>query len=309
VTDRSDDRPLVWVPFSAEELGPVPEELEVATVDLTRDVPDTVDRVRFLVPEYGFEFGVFDLLGRMPRLEVVQVQFAGVESVRGKVPEGVTLCNGRGVHDASTAELALTLTLASLRGIPGYTRLQDQQRWERSWRPALADRTVLVVGHGSIGQAIEERLRPFEANVVPVARTARPGVRGVEELPELLPDADVVILILPLTEDSRGLFDAEMIARMRPGALLVNVARGAVVDTDALVAACQEGRIGAALDVVDPEPLPPGHPLWTTPGVLLTPHVGGASSAIRPRALRLVREQLRRYAAGEPLLNVVSGAY
>ncbi len=265
--------------------------------------------VRFLVVPYGFNFAIFDLLQQMISLEVVQVQFAGVEMLSGRVPDGVMLCNGRHIHDTSTAELALTLTLASLRGIPGYVREQDRQVWDRTWHPALADRRVLVIGAGAIGTAIRARLEPFEAEVVMVARTGRDDVHGIDELPTLLPTADVVILILPLTEESAGLFDAELIGRMKPGSLLVNVARGGIVDTDALVAACASGEITAAIDVVDPEPLPAGHPLWSTPGVLITPHVGGTSSAMRPRALKLVREQLRRYTAGEPLLNVVEGAY
>ncbi len=185
-------------------------------------------------------------------------------------------------------------------------RAQDRHEWAFQWLPALADKRVLLVGHGAIGAAIEARLAPFEVEVVRVARTTRDGVHAIDALPALLPDADVVILCLPLTESSRGLVDAEFLARMRRGALLVNVARGAVVVTDDLVAALHEGRIRAAVDVTDPEPLPADSPLWSAPGLLISPHVGGASSAMWPRAHRLVRDQLHRYAAGEPLRNVVS---
>jgi len=302
---------LAWVPFDLAELeavGPLPANLRIESVDLGRGLPDDAAEVTFLVAPYTFEFSLYEALAQMPRLEAVQVQFAGVDQIVGHVPPGVTLCSGRGIHNTSTAELALTLTLASLRDVPGWVRLQDRRVWDRQWVSALADRRVLIVGAGAIGTAIRSRVEAFEAEPVMVGRTARDGVHGrvhgIDELSTLLPDADVVILILPLTDESTGLFDADTIALMKPGALLVNVARGAIVDTDALTAACAEGRITAAIDVVDPEPLPADHPLWTTPGVLITPHIGGTSSAMRPRALRLVHEQLWRYARGEELLNI-----
>jgi phosphoglycerate dehydrogenase-like enzyme len=217
----------------------------------------------------------------------------------------VTLCNARGVHDASTAELAVALILASLRGLPEYVRQAQTGRWRSGMRPALADRQVLVVGHGSIGAALERRLEGFECDVVRVARRAREGVHDWEQLPRLLPAADVVVLLVPLNDETRHLVDTAVLARMKDGALLVNVARGPVVDTRALVAECASGRLSAALDVTDPEPLPAAHPLWRTPGVLISPHVGGATTAMQPRVIRLIREQLGRFAAGEPLLNVV----
>ena len=221
----------------------------------------------------------------------------------------MTLCNGRGIHDASTAELALTLTLASLRGIPGFVRAQDRGEWTFGWHPALADRRVMIVGYGAVGEAIERRLEPFEVEVVRIARSAREGVHAIDELPALLPDADVVVLVVPLTDATRGLVDADFLARMKDGALLVNVARGAVVVTDDLVAALHSGRISAATDVTEVEPLPAGHPLWSAPNLLISPHVGGSSSAMWPRAHRLVRDQLVRYAAGEPLANVMTSDY
>jgi phosphoglycerate dehydrogenase-like enzyme len=301
--------PLVWLPFEPELLGDPPAGLRYEVVDPTSGVPDSVADVRFYVPPYAMSGEVAEVLPRMTSLEVVQTLSAGVDNVRGAVPDGVTLCNGRGIHDASTAELALTLILASLRGVPEFVRDQDRRRWRSRWRPALADRRVLVVGHGSIGAAIERRLLPFEAEVVKVARTARDGVHGWTELPALVPEADVVVLIVPLTDETRGLVDAEFLGRMKEGALLVNVARGAVVVTDDLVAALRSGRVTAAVDVADTEPLPEDSPLWDAPGLLISPHVGGMSSAMWPRAHRLVRDQLHRYAAGEELVNVMSGAY
>ena len=301
--------PLVWLPFDPELLGDPPETLRYEVVDPTEQVPDSVAEVEFYVPPYALSSSVAEVLPRATRLRVVQTLTAGVDNVRAHIPPGVTLCNGRGIHDTSTAELALTLVLSSLRGVPDFVRAQGRASWEPQWRPALADRRVLLVGYGAIGEAIEARLLPFEVEVVRVARTARDGVHAIEELPALLPDADVVVLAVPLTEATRGLVDAEFLGRMKDDALLVNVARGAVVETDALVTALHSGRIRAAIDVVDPEPLPAGHPLWDAPNLLVTPHVGGASSAMWPRAHRLVRDQLHRYAAGEPLANVMSGEY
>lgn len=305
--------PLVWLPFDPAELGDLPEGLRVEHVDPDAihagHVPDGIEEVTFQVMHYRFSQADGELLGRMPRLEVVQTQTAGVEHVTPYVPDGVTLCNGGGIHDTSTAELAVTLTLASLRGVPEFVRAQDRGAWEPEQRASLADKQVLVVGYGRIGEAIERRVVPFEAEVVRVARSARDGVHAIDELPDLLPHADVVVLVVPATDETRGLLDADMLGRMKDGALLVNVARGPVVDTEALLAELTVGRLRAALDVVDPEPLPEGHPLWAAPGLLLSPHVGGASDAMAPRARRLVREQLHRYAAGQELANVMTGDY
>jgi phosphoglycerate dehydrogenase-like enzyme len=247
----------------------------------------------------------------MPRLRVVQSLWAGVDAVWPHLPEGAALHNAAGVHDASTAELAVALTLARLRGLDVFARAQERGEWRAQRLEALADKTVLVVGYGRIGQAIERRLEGFEVDVVRVARSARTlddgrTVHAMPDLPDLLPDADVVILIVPQTDETVGLVDARFLARMRPGALLVNVARGPVVVTDDLVAALQAGHVRAALDVTDPEPLPADHPLWSAPGVLISPHVGGNSSAFEPRAQRLVAAQLRRWRSGEPLDNLVS---
>jgi phosphoglycerate dehydrogenase-like enzyme len=304
VSDR-----LVWLPFEPAELGDPPAGLRYEVVDPTRHLPDSVADVRFYVPPYLLGPDAAEVLGRMTSLEVVQTLTAGVDNLRGAVPDGVTLCNGRGIHDTSTAELALTLILSSLRGIPDFVRARGRHQWTQGWRPALADRRVLLVGYGAIGAAIERRLEPFEVEVTRVARSRRDGVHSIDELPGLLPTADVVVLVVPLTEDTRGLVDAGFLAAMRDGALLVNVARGAVVDTPALIAELDSGRIHAALDVTDPEPLPEDHALWDAPNLLISPHVGGASSAMWPRAHRLVRDQLHRYARGEQLVNVMSGAY
>lgn len=304
MTDR-----LVWLPFDPAELGDPPAGLRYEVVDPTDHVPDSVADVRFYVPPYQVGPAVSEVLPRMTSLEVVQTLTAGVDNVRAHVPDGVLLCNGRGIHDTSTAELALTLVLSSLRGVPGFVRDQDRHRWHTGWHPALADRRVLIVGYGAVGEAVERRLLPFEVEVVRVARRARDGVHPITELPVLLPDADVVVLVVPLTDETRGLVDADFLAAMKDGALLVNVARGAVVDTAAVVDALHAGRLHYATDVAEVEPLPEDHPLWDAPHLLVSPHVGGASSAMWPRARRLVRDQLHRYAAGEELVNVMSGEY
>jgi phosphoglycerate dehydrogenase-like enzyme len=302
------DKPLVWLPFEVDQLGELPDNLRYEQID-PDNLPQSSDEVEFYVLPYRFSPADGDVLATLPRLKVVQTMSAGVEHIRRYVPEGVLLCNGRGIHDTSTAELALALMLASLRGIPDFVRAQERAEWVPDTRPSLADKQVLIVGYGQIGEAIEARVLPFEADVVRVARSARDGVHAIDDLPDLLPEADVVVLIVPGTDQTTGLFDADMLARIKDGALLVNVARGSVVDTDALLSELQSQRIHAALDVVDPEPLPTDHPLWQAPNLLLLPHVGGNSSAMEPRAMRLVREQLQRFAAGEPLANVMTGDY
>lgn len=310
MTEQPTD-PLVWLPFDPGRLGERPTGLRYEKVLPGRDEepPASIAEVELYVPPYQLGARGNELLARMPRLRVVQTLTAGVEHIRAAVPEGVTLCNGRGIHDTSTAELVLTLTLASLRGIPEFVREMDRQVWDQRPLPSLADKRVLIVGYGSIGEAVERRLLPFEVEVVKVARTARQGVSAMEDLPSLVPEADVVVLVVPLTEQTRGMVDADFLARMKDDALLVNVARGAVVDTEALLAELGKERIAAALDVFDTEPLPAGHPLWSAPRLLISPHVGGASGAMWPRAYRLVREQLERFAAGEPLVNQMSGDY
>ena len=285
------------------------DALELIPWDGTGPLPDEAAEAQVYVMPYVFNQPTLDVIAAMPKLEVIQTQTAGVEHVLPYLRKGIVLCNARGVHDASTAELAVTLTLASLRGLRDFVTAQAGGQWAFAVRDSLADRRVLIVGYGSIGAALEQRLLPFECDVVRVARQARENVYEMGQLPDLLPEADVVVLLIPLTDETRKLVNAEFLGRMKDGALLVNVARGAIVDTEALLAEVQTARLRAALDVTDPEPLPTDNPLWRAPGVLITPHVGGASSAFLPRSKRLIHEQLKRYAAGRPLLNVMSGEY
>lgn len=307
--------PLVWLPFDPADLGDAPSGLRYETVRPGEHLPDSVEEVAFYVTPYRFGLepararalsrGDLEAIRAMRSLEVAQLLSAGTEHAEPFVPEGVTLCNGRGIHDDSTAELALTLTLALLRGVPGMVERSRSGTWEPTWGQSLADRRVLVLGAGAIAEAIRVRAEAFGAEVVLVGRTARAGVRTLADVSDLLPGIDVVIAAVPLTDDTRGLVDAAFLGRLPDGAVVVNVARGPVVDTAALLAEVSTGRLYAGLDVTDPEPLPADHPLWREPTVLISPHVGGASSAMWPRARRLVRAQLERFAAGEPLDNVV----
>uniref|UniRef100_A0AAU1ZV23 2-hydroxyacid dehydrogenase n=1 Tax=Streptomyces sp. NBC_00093 TaxID=2975649 RepID=A0AAU1ZV23_9ACTN len=304
----------VWLPIPPEEIEGLPEGPNHLFWNGDHDYPgDPADCAFYVVPYMKPVEVCVRPLPEMSGVQVVQTLSAGVDNIQpglGQLHPGVRLCNARGVHEASTGELTLALILASLRGIPDFVRAQAKGEWLGGFRPALADKSVLIVGYGSIGAAIEDRLAPFElARVARVARSERTTARGpvhpLTELPALLPEADIVILATPLTDQTRGLVNGDFLARMKDGALLVNVARGPVVDTKALLAELESGRLTAALDVTDPEPLPPGHPLWQVPGVLISPHVGGPTSAFRPRAERLLVDQLSRFMNREPLRNVI----
>ncbi|WP_040338261.1 2-hydroxyacid dehydrogenase [Candidatus Blastococcus massiliensis] len=272
------------------------------------DGPPTGDaaRARVWVPRsVGEPFPGPEVFAALPDLRVVQLLSAGAERFAGRLPDGVALCNARGAHTPSTAEWAVAATLAAQRGLPFFVREQLAGRWTPSTHSSVVGARVLVVGAGDIGHRIGRMLEGFDVDLTFVARTARDDVRPTSDLPELLPHADVVIVIVPVTDETIGLVDAAFLAAMRDGALLVNAARGVVVDTDALLAELTSGRLRAALDVTDPEPLPAGHPLWEAPNLLLTPHVGGDVPGTNERAAAAVGDQLRRILAGEPLVNVV----
>jgi phosphoglycerate dehydrogenase-like enzyme len=247
-------------------------------------------------------------LSELPSLRVVQTQLAGYDGQLDLLPDGVVLANASGVHDDATAEHAVGLALAVLRGIPEAVR--SHGHWTQlQGRRSLADSRVLVLGYGSIGRAVAERLLPMRAELTAVATRAREDdlvgrVHGVDELPELLAEQDVVIVLLPLSDKTRGLVGDKVLAALRDDVVVVNVARGGVLDTGAVQR--HAGRLRFALDVTDPEPLPDGHPLWSAPGVLITPHVAGGTTAMLPRVAALVRDQLEAVVAGRPLRNVVS---
>jgi phosphoglycerate dehydrogenase-like enzyme len=279
-------------------LGELPAEVEVV-------VADRPDDCEFWVPPSRPP----EPLAGLGALRVVQLVTAGVDAWLGRLPEHITLCDARGVHTSSTSEWVVAAVLASLREFPRFARAQAAGRWAPRRTDELAGKRVLVVGAGSIGEAVAARLLPFEVTLTLVARTARGGVHGLDELPALLAAADVVVLVVPLTSETAGLVDARFLAAMPDGALLVNAARGPVVDSAALTAELTSGRLAAALDVTDPEPLPADSPLWSLENVLLTPHVGGSVNGVLPRAYALVADQVRRYVRDEPLINVVHGEY
>jgi phosphoglycerate dehydrogenase-like enzyme len=307
--------PLAWVPYAGyaeaeRHLGVIPAGLDLDFYRADGDAfPDTVAEVAFYVLPYLKGTAALAKAAEMRKLQVVQTLTAGYDDFLPLLPAAVTLCNAAGLHDASTAELAVALALASGRHLDSYARDQITGDWNLIWGRSLADRHVLIVGYGHIGQAIERRLQGFEvASITRVARHARPGppqVHPIDDLHRLLPQADVTCLIAPLTPETEHLIGRSELRLLPDQALLVNVARGKLVDTDALLAELSTGRIRAALDVTDPEPLPADHPLWRQPGVLISPHCGGASSAFGPRADRLIAAQLARFTAGEPLANVV----
>ncbi|MEU6024893.1 2-hydroxyacid dehydrogenase [Micromonospora sp. NPDC047134] len=304
----------VWIPHETghDLLGELPPEVIVETMSDPDRLPSPTAGVRFWVPPFLAPAAATTLLRELPDLAVVQLLSAGADPWIGRIPPGVLLCDARGVHDPSTAEWVVTAILSQLRGFPALARAQAQRRWaydEVAPTDELTGKRVLIVGAGSIGTAVRNRLAPFEVQFDLVARTARPGVHGVEALPTLLPQADIVVLLVPLTEQTRGLVDEAFLAAMPDGALLVNAARGPVVDTKALVAEVTTGRISAALDVTDPEPLPADHPLWELPNVLITPHVAGSVRGLLPRAYDLVGRQIRRFVAGEQPDNVVVDGY
>jgi phosphoglycerate dehydrogenase-like enzyme len=267
--------------------------------------PDT----EFWAPQFLTRAPSPEEFDRLPKLRVVQLLSAGADLWVDQTPTHVTLCDGRGVHSSSTAEWAVGAVLAYLRGFPAFIIAQARREWASQITDELAGKRVLIVGAGDVGEAIAARLAPFEVTLTRVARRARAGVHPISALPDLLPEHDVVILVVPLTPATTGLVDPEFLRRMPDGALLVNAARGQVVQTDALVAELSTGRIAAALDVTEPEPLPPDHPLWTMPNVLLTPHVGAAVTGLMRRACGLAAAQIRRYVAGQPLINVVADGY
>lgn len=286
--------------------------------------------------QYAVDFWVAAMRPRILRgqwrhltgVKVIQAPWAGVDTLLNLFPPDVTLCDGRGIHEIPTAEWAVAVILAMQKCLPFFILNQSIGKWAQGQQaqqndaslptrikdpPApvrdVADTTVLIVGYGSIGQAVEARLTPFGTKFLRVARTAREGVAGVNQLDDLLGQADVVLVTAPLTSETRGMIDARRIGKMKQGALLVNAARGPLVDTEALLHALQAKKVRAALDVTDPEPLPANHPLWKAPNLLLTPHVGGDSENFMERAFHLVREQVERMVRGEPLLNIVSGEY
>ncbi|MCQ9165911.1 MULTISPECIES: 2-hydroxyacid dehydrogenase [unclassified Arthrobacter] len=299
---------VVSVPDEAlrRAFGDIPDGVDVIEWDMAGPAP--VDAIDVVVPPYMSGTAVLAALDGVAT-QLVQSQSIGFDGVADALPPGHVFANAVSVHETSTAELALALILASQRGLPDFVRAAGEGTWAPARHASLADRTVLLVGYGGVGKAIEERLRGFETTVVRVASRARDGenghVHGIDELAALLPQADIVVVGVPLGENTRHLIDDRFLSLMEDGSLLVNISRGAVADTGALLEHARRGRLRLALDVTDPEPLPDGHPLFALPNVLITPHVGGASSAMMPRMARLLHRQVKALLRGEDPENVV----
>ena len=274
-------------------------ELAPDTVDVRR-LPDGLDAAVFVLPDW-MDRETLEAMPRLGRLRVVQALSAGTDWIEARVPPWATLCNARGARDVAVAEWVVGALLGDAYGQFEAAR---SRRWSDAVPRELHGATVLIVGFGSIGREVERHLEPFGVTVIGVARQARDGVHSVAELPDLAGHADAVVVLAPLTPETRGLVDAALLGRMRDGALFVNAGRGGVVDTAALVAELRSGRLRAVLDVVDPEPLPDDHPLWDL-ALAITPHNAGDSAAADERSVRFGAEQLVRFARGEPLLNVV----
>jgi phosphoglycerate dehydrogenase-like enzyme len=286
--------------------GPAPTEVEFVTWDMVTPPPRT--DLDIVIPPY---MGGTRVLGALSQVHtrLVQSQSIGYDGAAHELPAGTTFANAASVHEASTAELAIGLMIAVQRGIPDFVRAAERGTWAPARQNSVADRRVLILGYGGVGKAVEARLAGFEVEVTRVASRARDAdglhVHGVDELPQLLPNADIVVIGTPLSDATRGLVDDAFLTALPDNALVVNVARGPVIDTDALLKHARAGRLRFALDVTDPEPLPAGHPLFALPNVLISPHVGGATSAMMPRMARLLRTQIERMIAGEEPLNVV----
>jgi len=264
-----------------------------------------LSEITFYVPTYMGGQPALELTKKMPNLKILQMPNAGYDDAMEYVRDGMTLCNGKSIHDDSTAELAVGLIIASLRGFPDFVRNQDKSDWVHVKNKSINDRKIGIIGFGSIGTTIAKMLSGFAVEIIPFTQSGRDNTIAITDLDKHLPTLDVVILILPLTKESKHLFDAKRLSLMKDGALLVNVARGPIVETDALVKELNSGRITAALDVTDPEPLPKDHPLWRAKGVLISPHVGGNTTAFESRARRLIESQLNLLSEGKPLNNVI----
>jgi len=299
----------VWIPHAdaLPLLGELPEAVTVEVFD-GGEPPSDPAGVEFWVPP-SLSSDPVGMVESMPALRAVQLLSAGAEVWVPHVPEGVALCDNKGAHTEVTAEWVLAATLASVRELSFFARKQLEREWSPRTAGTLAGRTALVLGAGSIGESVARRFEACGAGVTKIARTARPGVGTLADLPEILPDVDIVVVVVPLTDATSGLVDEGFLARMKDGALLVNAARGKVVDTDALTAEVASGRLRCALDVTDPEPLPSDHPLWGLEGALITPHAGGDVEGLLERCYPPVGDQIRRLAAGEPLVNVVEHGY
>ena len=304
---EASDRLVVALPDIPERrhMGELPANVEVVLVPPDASPLPDLSRVDLIVPIGRVRQPLLDALAAPGRLRVIQTLSAGVDWLAGRVPDAVTVCNARGVYDGPLAEWVVGAILAFQRGLVRARDGQATRTWTSFEPDELAGRRAVILGFGSIGSAVAKRLEPFGVEVTGVARTRRDGVLGFEDLDGVLPEAEILVDLLPLTGETDGLLDARRLALLPDGALVVNAGRGRTVDTAALTRELERGRLRAALDVTDPEPLPDGHPLWALPNVLVSPHVAGDSPSSTVRAFALAGDQVRRFAAGQPLVNEV----
>lgn len=286
-------------------LGSIPSNIRIGVWDGSGSLPDLSDQVEVYVPPFVPSGPTADAMRELPQLAVVQALTAGTDHIEGLVPEGVALCSARGVHDVAVSEWVMAALLATVREFPALTIAQRERRVRREITDTLSGKTVMIVGYGSIGQAVERLLQPFDVDLHRVASQRRKGVYGPESLPGLLPHTDVVILLVPETARTRHLVDQRFLSLLPDGAIVINAARGGVIEQAALLEEVRAGRLRAAADATTPDPLPRDHPLWTMPGFLYTPHIAGMTSTALPMLYGLIGEQLRRYVEGQPLRNVV----
>lgn len=303
----ANDRVVVCLPDIPERrhMGELPANVEVVLVPPEPGPLPDLSRVDLIVPTGRTRQPLLETLAAPGRLRVIQTLSAGVDWLAGRVPEGVMVCNARGVYDGPLAEWVVGAILGFERGL---VRARDEQAtgtWAAFEPGELAGLRIVILGFGSIGTAVARRLEPFGVEITGVARSRRDGVLGLEDLDRVLPDAGILVDLLPLTGETIGFLDARRLGLLPDGALLVNAGRGRTVDTSALTRELERGRLRAALDVTDPEPLPAGHPLWGLPNVLVSPHVAGDSPGSTVRAFALAGDQVRRFAAGQPLINQV----
>lgn len=283
--------------------------LRVVRYEPGEPFPASAQQADVLVPPFLSGSDFVERALRLPRLRMVQLLTVGADDWIGRLPDGVTLSSCRGARSVATAEWVQLVLIAQFRGLLGFLADGRQGRWQPRATRGLSGRRVLIVGAGDVGRTIAARLTASDCLVTLVGRRGTDGVYPASALPALLGEHDAVVLVVPLTEQTRGLVDAKFLAAMPDGAVLVNAARGPIVDTAALLAEVASGRLSAALDVTDPEPLPPDHPLWAAPNVLITPHIAGTVHGIYERAYRVAAEQIAAFAAGEDPPNVVRGDY
>ena len=268
-----------------------------------------VSEVEFYVPPYMVWAPALAMLDRLPSLRAVQLVTAGIDWIAPHMPPRAQLYRGVGIHEAAVTELVIGSLLALVKGLPDFVREQDRSTWAHRRVGGMLGSRAVVLGYGAIGRATGSALESLGVSVTGVGRSARPPARPLSELGGLLADCDTLVVLLPLTDETRGLVDGAMLARLPDGATVVNAARGPIIESGALERELVSGRLRAALDVTDPEPLPADSPLWALPNVLITPHVAGDSELFPRLAARLVADQMTRYQRGLPLAHEVVGSY